>query len=350
MDLKYIMLKDRYRFAYIPQIALYNLDDNIKREKEISLYIKELTLYKIPFKLLSKNRPNSKVKDEILNIAYACIEETAIFNKLTSKRVLPLKQVSEFTYKSKGFIEKWQYYIVAYMLLLSKDVYRHLQAYLNIELVDRENGSKANSLAVISGTSSKGNTYTGVVLKRIKNTAVILTPFGDFVKIKPNENSLLQPGCTCTGNLKRDINFYKYPIIAILFFSIILVAASAFIYFRPFRTVLVQANSTVKLEINAWNRVVKVTPLSTYGNRIVESIDLINVSMDRGIYMILKEGKDKNIIEDNTKVTIFITGTKKLHTSLPETESYILETNLNIQINNNGIEYKFQNTVPTDIK
>lgn len=350
MDLRYMMLKDRYRFVYGPQVVLYNLEDNIKREKEISLYLKELTLYKISFKSLIKNRPSPQIKDELLNIAYACMENDSIFNLLRSTRVLPLKQLSDFTYKSRNFIEKWQYYIVAYILLLSGDFYHNLNAYLNIEYIDKEKKSKAASLIAIDNTRSKTDIYTGVILKCLKKTAVILTPFGDFVNIKPYETSLFQSGCVCTGTLKRDFNFYKYPIIAILFFSIILSAASAFLYCRPFRTVLIQANSTIKLDVNLWNRVVKVTPLSTYGNKIVKSLDLFNVSTDRSISLILRKAKDINIINSDTKISIFITGSKNLQLSLPETEAYILENNLKVQINNNGVEYKIQTTLPQPSK
>lgn len=346
MDLKYMMLKDRYRFVYGPQIALYNLEENIKREKEISIYLKELTLYKISFKLLLKNKPNSFVKNELLNIAYACIEDSVIFNKLTSSRVLPLKQVSQFTYKSRSFIEKWQYYIAAYILLLAKDTYHHLSSYLNIEYKSKEIENGAASFVTVNSTSSRSSIYTGVILRSVKNSCIILTPYGDFVKIKPNENSLLQPGCVCTGALKRDIHFYKYPIITILFFTVIMILVSAYIYLRPFRTILIQANSTIKLEVNTWNRVIRVTPLSSYGKKIVESLDLFNASLDNGVYMVLKEAKDKSIIKDDTKITVFITGSKKLQTSLSQTEAFILENSLKVQINNNGVEYKIQSPLP----
>jgi hypothetical protein len=346
MDLKYMMLKNRYKFICGPQIALYNLEDNIKREKEISLFLKELALYKISFKLLLKNKPGTLVKNELLNIAYACLEDSYIYDYLRSHRILSLKQVSEFTYKSRRFIEKWQYYITAYMLLLSNDIYRNLRSYLNVEYKDNENETATTSLTAINSTSSKTNTYTGVVLKSVKNISIILTPFGDFVKIKPNKNSILQPGYICTGTLKRDINFYKYPIITLLFFSIILLIASSFVYLKPFRTILVQANSTIKLEVNAWNKVVRVTPLSAYGKNIVESIEIFNVSMDKGIYLILKEAQDKNIVNANTKISIFITGSKNLQTTLPDTETYMMENNLKVQINNNGIEYKINSPLP----
>jgi hypothetical protein len=350
MDLRYMMLKDRYRFVYRPQVVIYDLKENIKREREISLYLKELALYKISFKVLIKSRPNPRIKDELLNIAYACLENESIYNGFRNTRVLPVKRVSDFTYKSKGFIEKWQFYIAAYILLLSGNAYQHLISYLSIEYKDRKEGVETTSMALVNDTAIKSNAHMGVVLKHLKNAAVILTPFGDFIKIKPNENSLLQPGYICTGILKKDISFYKYPIITVLFFSLILLLALTFMYLNPFRTVLIQANSTIKLEVNAWNRVVKVTPLSTYGNRIVQSLELFNTSTDKSIRLILQKAKNDNIINQETKVSIFITGTKNLELSLPETEAYILENNLTIQVNNNGTEYKIQNTPPKSSK
>lgn len=344
MNLKYMMLKDRYRFLYGPQLTLYDATDNDRRAKAVSLYLKELSLYGISLRTLSKHKLPAKLKDELLNIAFACAEENLLYSEIKKLRTLPIKKVSTFTYKSKAFIEKWQYYILAYFLLASNKNYEHILNYLNIESKQRldHDNSDANSVVVIEKSTGS---VIGLALKVVNRTTYALTPYGDFVKLNADNPPEAKPGIPVMGTIKKDLTFYKYPIIASAFCLIIVVSMLTYFYMKPIRTVIIDANSTVKIGVNSLDRTIEINPLSQNGSKITDSLNLFNKSMDDSIYSILKTARESKIIDEKRVVTIFISGSKVTAPNLIKTGGYVSEYNLKVVVNNNGIEHKLQGSI-----
>jgi hypothetical protein len=343
MDLRYLMLKNRYKFVYSTRLTVFSTEESLQRKNEITLLLTELSLYKVDLRSLSSQKPSASIKDELLNIAYACTENKLIFDSIRKKRELPVKKLAAFTYKSPSFIQRWHKYILAYTVLLSNTIYKQLKNYLSIEIRDTsqfEEDNASRSIAAVSESSSEPGQIIGLTLKPMGSTTYILTPYGDFIKVRPDERSSLDIGSLCSGKITRDFTFYKYPLALgmILLFSSAVV--SLFMYFHISRTVLIDANSSIKLQVNDWNRIVKVTPLSPNGNAMASSLKLFNKSLDEGIYSILSYATDTEIIKPDTRVNIFFSGLKKTEPALTETEAFIIDNNLKVQINNNGSEYR----------
>jgi hypothetical protein len=343
MNLKYMMLKDKYLFSYGPQLSLFSSEDDKKRSLQISLYLKELTLYHTSLAQLIKHTPSDKIRNELLNIAIICSQDVAFYESIRNNRNLPLKKLSDFTYKSRQFIEKWQYYILAYFILLSSDNYINIRGYLNIrDSSVKKEANNITSLQALNSSASEKNKFTGIILKAMKNSAIILTAQGNYVKISPHESSRCLVGSICTGKIKRDLWYFRYPIfiaLIILFLSLLLGVRT---YLKPARTILINGNSSIKIKSNAWDKVVEIKPLSANGEKITESLSLFNKSIDSSIYTILKSAYDKQIINENTPITIFISGSKKETPDLNKSSEYILDNKLKISINNNGIEHKIK--------
>jgi hypothetical protein len=346
MNIKYMMFKDRYIFSYDAKLVPLSSEDENARSNEVSLYLKELTLYSVSINLLTRQAPKYSVKNQLLNIAYFCTEEKFLYDSIKANRKLPFKKLSDLTFTSKSFIEKWQHYIIAYFLLLSNKNYYRLKNYLNIKNT-RINEENNDATAVVPLNQSK-NTLTGIVLQTSTKSTSILNPQGDFHKIQPDNTSEISIGAICAGEIKRDLYYYKYPIafISICFFISILIFA--YIYTKPNRTILIDANSKIKIKTNAWDKTVQVKPLTMNGTTIIKALNLFNKPLDDSIYLILKEAHEKgeayekNVVTEKTEITIFITGSKKESPNLIKTSAYISEHNLQVSVNNNGVEHKIK--------
>jgi hypothetical protein len=339
MNLKYMMLKDRYKFTYGPQLPLYDASENDKRTRAISLYLKELSLYGIGLRNLSKHKIPANIKNELLNIAFACAEENLLYNEIRKLHTLPIKQLSTFTYKSKVFIEKWQDYIIAYFILITNKNYKSILGYLNIESKQESNYSKSEVQSIVTLESSS-ITILGLALKVINRTTFALTPYGDFIRLNVDDSIDVKPGISVSGTIKKDLSFYKYPLIASTIGFIIVACILMYFYIKPSRTVIIVANSTIKISVNSLDRTVEVDSLSANGSKITESLGLFNKSMDESIYSILKTAREKKIIDEKKQISIYISGSKIIAPNLIKTGGYVSEYNLKVVVNNNGIEHK----------
>jgi hypothetical protein len=343
MNLKYMMLKDRYVFSYGPQMSFFGEEDEKKRAKQISLYLKELTLYNVSLTLLIEHTPSDKIKNELLNIAIICAQEQTFYETIRASRKLPIKKLSEFTYKSRSFVEKWQYYILAYFILLSNTNYYNLKSYLNIKNLTLKNTEDdVVALQILSTPSPTKNNFTGVILKVMKHSVFILSPQGFFIKLKPHESDEKSVGNICSGTIKKDITHFKYPIILSSICLFMAIVSSVYIYTKPTRTILIEGNSSIKIKTNRWDKVVKINSLNANGKKITESLSLFNKSIDNSIYILLKSAYEKKIISESTPITIFISSEKKESPDFNKSSAYISEHKLKISINNNGNEHKLK--------
>lgn len=111
--------------------------ESLNRKDEIMSFSKELSLYKIKFSDLVDSSPSHKdTRDSLLTLAFTVSKNEEIMNTLKTKRSLPIKKIILLFNKKKKFLEKWRRYLIALIILLSKDNYPYIKSYLNIKVGD----------------------------------------------------------------------------------------------------------------------------------------------------------------------------------------------------------------------
>ncbi|WP_032121020.1 RNA polymerase sigma-I factor [Clostridium amazonitimonense] len=136
--------KEEDNFDYLDhKISMDNFNssyENSIRAEEIKLFTKELSLYKLNFGDLVNASPNHKdTRDNLLNIALACVRNDLILNKVKTKKQLPIKDICLLTNSNRKLIENWRKYIIALIILLSSGEYPYLKSYLNLKKVGENN-------------------------------------------------------------------------------------------------------------------------------------------------------------------------------------------------------------------
>lgn len=339
MNYKFMLQKNKYRFSYNRKMVVISEENAINRNKEISFFIKELSLYRISLKNIVEKKPNNEVKNLLLNIAYAVIKEESIINKIRNSRSLPIKEVSKFTHESSMFIEKWENYLLAYILLLCNTSYLNMQSYLNIEY-NEENHYGNNSDFNNENQFSKVN--SGMVLKVEKKLAYIITSCGDFLKIKINLEEFPEPelGDLISGKAHKNIKFYKFPILMCVFSLILVMFLSFSIYAQPHSNIVIEMNGNIKIQLNRFNKVISYSSTTSTLKKITNTVMADNKNMDESISSILKYAKDNEIIKKGSTIYLYINGITIKEDNFKITEEYIRENKIDIRINNNGNEYR----------
>jgi hypothetical protein len=345
MNIQYMLMKDKYRFVHTYKLLILSTEDALKRRREISLYLKELSLYGISLVSLAKVSPPKKIRDMLLNIAYICIEDTKLYDDTTKLRQLPIKPLCRYTGKNRGFFERWQSYILAYMIALTNPNYTNLRGYLNIEAKSEPDFSRKELTPIYNESSSDSdynNVYTGIVLKCGVHKATILTSQGLFINVKINKDERPDTASVYQAQRAKDLSFYKYPLGIALSAVVFMAIVSSFIFFRVEGNILISANSTIRLQVNRFQQVVNITPLSPYGRRIAASTKTRYQSVDKSILLILKNAREQGIIDENTNISIHISGSIPNTLNISKTSGYIIEHNLKVQINQNGRERRIR--------
>lgn len=329
--------KDKYMFS--TRNIKKNLDKNILK-KEISAFIKELRKFKVNIKNLSNESFNLEERNLILNIAYFLVDEEVLLRKILNKRELSTKVIAKKTGFSNEKIINWSNYIIAYVLLLYNANYTNLAMYLNINFKDLE------SLAVIKGTKDEDVVYKGLVVLEGKNSTIILTKEGQFVRIKTRcENKV---GEELSGKEKKTLRHYRKIIISVALIAFVLIGGFAFIYKQQETIILIQGTSKVKIGLNRFNRIVYSYSPTEKGNILVTELKLNNNKFQDGMIAILKGFEESDMIPPNRVVNIYITGKMVDTTDLNNVTAYVdgvnkddnVNNNFRIKINNSGYEKK----------
>ncbi|MGG7178860.1 anti-sigma factor domain-containing protein [Clostridium paraputrificum] len=321
--------KNRYIFSSTP--AILDVSENARRlrEKQISIMVKELFLYKILLKDLVGHFPNYKDRNLILNIAYYIKDDVDIFDRIQKRRELPIAFIARKTKISRAFLEIWQDYIITYVLILSNPNYKYIQDYLRVEFKDNTN-------EITQPRSNTGDIYRGIVLKANRRSTIILTSAGEFIKVKSNDTEV---GKELEAGEKKGIRHYKLQI-AIAAVLIIFTAFGVYKeYTKVVRTVVIQTSSQVKLELNRFNKVIYSNSPSEKGR------DMLNYAepMDEDIDKVLKkcvEYAKKNDMVPQDGIVVTINGEALKYGILKETGDYIVEENIKVLINNVGQQHK----------
>lgn len=314
--------KDKYSFVNSPSIALVDNEMVKKRQDELSLLYEELKEYRILIRDLRNNNFNLEERNKILNIAYFVIENKRIFDFFIEKRILPIKNISKKTRVSTDTLEKWSDYIITYSLILSNEKFNTLKTYLKIEEAEQE--IKENI---------KEKTFKGILVDKKKNKGIIITSTGDVKRIKIKGDEEL--GQELQGEESKGIGKFKYVFIAISAVILILAGGLVYNYTSISKIIVIESNIQVKVEINNFDRAIRITSSSEEGDILIQEIKADDKSIDWTLCKIIEYQIDKELISTEG-IFITVSGEPIEYGTLQQTSSLIEKEELNVIINNGG--------------
>lgn len=326
---------NRYIFSSLPAMIEVGEAPRRAREKQISFMIKELFLYKVPLKDLVVHSPNNKDRNLILNIASYIYRDIELFERIQRKRELPIPIVARKTQVSRAFLEIWQDYILAYTIILSNPNYKYIQDYIRVEI--NEVGT-----SLIPSGNGKDEVKKGIVLKENKNSLIILSSVGEFVKIKKEEEAKV--GEEVQGKEKKGFRHYKLQI-SLGIVLIILVSFGAYLqYTKVVRTVIIDTTSQIKFELNKFNNVVYIYAPSEKGKAMVEYAQPKNKKLDLAVKKCVEYAKSHEMIPQGG-ILITISGDALKYGLLQDTAEYIVENEIKVLVNNSGKQHKLSESI-----
>lgn len=193
---------------------------------------------------------------------------------------------------------------------------------------------------------------TGIVMQLNKNHACVMTSSGEFLKLKINKTPP-KVGEVYTGQIVKDIPFYKYAVTAATLTFIFLCSSTAYAYYTPVASVVVDINPSIKLDLNRWNRIIKTTPLNEDGKKVLSELKVQNKSLNDGLDSIIIQAKKDNFINGDKSnnantVNIDIDSSKPISDfNISQFEEKAKSDNINLNItksSNNKIKSKSSNS------
>lgn len=178
----------------------------------------------------------------------------------------------------------------------------------------------------------------GIVMEVKGRKVGIMTQTGEFCYVKHKGNAVI--GQECTGEKIEKTNakniFIRRMSIAAASFMIAVLAG----YQMPVSAVEVSINPKVKLSVNAFNKVVGVTPMNEDGKKIVEAVRLKNMEVNQALGVIVDEAKkEQYITEENDKtVNISISGITKERIKLQAFEDKMKSQGIKFNDGNEAVD------------
>jgi hypothetical protein len=328
--------RSKYVFSEMP--AMVDISERAikSREKQISLMLKELFLYKVIIKDLIGHKPNKIDKNLILNIAYYVLRNTEIFDKFQKKRQLPFNRITDKAQISKAYLEKWEDYIVAYIIILSNPNYKSIQDYLRIEFREEHN---ERSLSLVNTDAL----FKGIVIKENKSSSIILTSKGEFIKVKKSQDTRV--GKEVEGLEKKGFKHIKIKLALVLVLLIIIAFAGYRQYTKSVRTIIIESSSEIKIQTNMFDNVVYAYSDTEKGKDLINYISPIDKNIDEVIEKSIEYAYDNKMIS-NEGLLITVTEEPIKYGTLKLTGEYIVEKNIKVLINNARKQHKlYESTI-----
>lgn len=324
--------KNKYIFTSIPNITLVSDSLDNTRSKQISLFLDELSLYNIIFKDLINYPLNEEKRNISLNIAYYIMENEEISEQLELKKELPIKQLCKFIRINREKIYDMKDYIITYYLILRNPDYKVIQDNLKIKL--KEDSDKVEILK-----NSKADTiHNGIVIKLFKKSACIMTPIGEFIKIKTNRKVMI--GELIHGKEPVKLGKYKIHIAITLMILMMISCATVIDYRKTVSIIIVETTSNIKIHVNKYGKVIYTYSPTEKGKALISNINFENENIDDVIEQIFEYAFSNKMIDTNKKVLITVSGKSLEYGSLSKTNKFISENKISIVINNSGNEQK----------
>lgn len=322
-----------YRFSSMPPLIVISDEIIEERKEQIASLKRELINYRVVLKDLATIEVPYSIKNELLNIAFFIVQDVDILDKFKSKKNIPISVVAKEFGKTRRYLEEWRDNIITYVVILSDPKYKHIQDYLRV-IEDEQKDIDVNALSILKNNKN----IKGIVISSRKKVAMIMTSMGDVLKIKTNYIAVV--GEEVEGTPKRLLSDYKFHLSMLAAIFLVLVGITILNYTKVVRTIMVGTTSDIILEANSFNRIKNIYSRTERGSKMVESIDVLDKSIDYAVYSIIKYANENDMMPQNG-VVVAVNGKAIKYGTLSKTEDYIYVEQIDFKLNNSGIQQNF---------
>ena len=291
----------------------------------------ELLKYKVLVKDLIKDNVSYSIRNELLNIAMFITTNSELYDEFIKQEDIPVNAVCMATRTTSKYIKKYREYIIAYTLILGNPQYKNLQDYIEIvENTDEDLGKD-----IIEYEEKLG--IDGIVFESNKKSAIVMTSLGEFKKLKLKEPCF--KGEEVKAVEKKSLKDYKLYVSIISIFALIFVLSIIYKYNNVVSTVVIETTSSIKLEINGFNRVLNISSSTEKGKILISETSVLDNNIDEAICKIIEYASENEMVK-SSGIVVTITGKALKHNSLDETADFIYKKDLKVRFNNAGSEHK----------
>lgn len=179
----------------------------------------------------------------------------------------------------------------------------------------------------------------GIVVSISGKYANLLTPYGEFIKVKYNGEKP-NIGEKFKGN-EISHNFFQFSTkkiaAAACITFILLLGGGAKAYYSPVATVLVSINPRIELKVNFLNKIISSKALNSDGSKILSEVKINNVNINDGLESIIAQSKKDKFIDGNyIKVKTISVDINGKSIDISKFKSSIEASNLSVKIQSNG--------------
>ena len=322
--------KNKYRFSSNTPLVLISDEIIELRKQQIEAFTLELLRYKVLIRDLIKHNLNYSTRNELLNIAMFITSNFEIYDEFIKKEDIPtIVQIQ--TRASKKYIEQYRDYLIAYTIILGNPNFKNLQEYIQIvENTDEDLGKDIIEYEEKIDVS-------GIVLDRNNRNAIVITSIGEFKKLKLKES--VSKGEELRAIEKKSLKDYRLYVSIISVFALIFILSVVYKYNNVVSTIVVETTSSIRLEINGFNRVIDVSSSTAEGKKLVSDTSVLDNKIDNAIYKILEYANENDMVK-GSGIVVTITGKALKHNALKETSDFIYRKDLKVRFNNSGSEHK----------
>ena len=181
----------------------------------------------------------------------------------------------------------------------------------------------------------------GKIINIEKNKVYIITANKEFVTLEKHD---IKPvlGEIYSGEVFKNIAIWKYFLLISFILLLSFSVRKLYLDTKYDFSVIVDMNSSIKMEISGSEKIRKVEGISAGGLKIIQLVSLKHKSLDEALHLILDESIKLKYLttahaDDGFKISIFISGNKNEPTiNLTEFKKYAAIHNFKVTINNNG--------------
>ena len=254
-----------------------------------------------------------------------------LYDEFIKQEDIPVNAVCMATRTTSKYIKKYREYIIAYTLILGNPQYKNLQDYIEIvENTDEDLGKD-----IIEYEEKLG--IDGIVFESNKKSAIVMTSLGEFKKLKLKEPCF--KGEEVKAVEKKSLKDYKLYVSIISIFALIFVLSIIYKYNNVVSTVVIETTSSIKLEINGFNRVLNISSSTEKGKILISETSVLDNNIDEAICKIIEYASENEMVK-SSGIVVTITGKALKHNSLDETADFIYKKDLKVRFNNAGSEHK----------
>lgn len=319
-----VLEKDKYIFLERPAMEIYNKNEILLRQEEITIFLNELKLFKVKLLDLTQEVPEKSTRNLLLNAAIILNDDKKLLEKFLVRRKIPRTILSKVIEEPIYELQKWNGYLVAYTLLLQEGKYNLLKKYLQYSLKENADSFPKENLF-----------FSGIGIKSLKNRTILLTSQGEFILIKDTTGRIAE---VMTGTRTLIKKGWQKPLLFILLAAVLLGVFAHNFSQNVQNTIIIKAVGEVKMEYNSFGNMVSIKGINGTGKKFVDKAVFINNDIDTTVAEIIEQAYIQEVIKEKDEITLLISGPPLQNDSFRQgrTHDRILSYQLNCKINNNG--------------